>query len=165
MMLVYREAKRAGKVSVNPARDLRHRREDNSRVRYLMDEENQRLREIVNAKYPWHMPKLEIAVHTGLRQGSQYGLTWDMVDWDARMLHVPRTKNEEPLHIPLNDVAVDALKVVRSEGLRTGGYSAQSGRGSRWSTRATGSSRRSATVRSLIFTGMICGTRSPAVFG
>lgn len=117
MMLVYREAKRADWVSVTPARDLRHRREDNSRVRYLTDEEDHRLREIVNAKYSWHMPELEIAVHTGLRQGSQYGLTWDMVDWDARMLHVPRTKNEEPLHIPLNDVAVDALKVVRSRGV------------------------------------------------
>ena len=34
-MLTYREASRAGKVSVNPARDVRHRREDNSRVRYL----------------------------------------------------------------------------------------------------------------------------------
>ena len=117
MMLVYREARRAGKVSVNPARELRHRREDNSRVRYLTDEEDQRLREIVNAKYPWHMPELETAVHTGLRQGSQYGLTWDMVDWQARMLHIPRTKNEEPLHIPLNDVAVAALKAVGSRGV------------------------------------------------
>jgi hypothetical protein len=61
MMLVYREARRVGKVSVNPARELRHRREDNSRVRYLADEEDRRLREIVNAKYPWHVPELDAA--------------------------------------------------------------------------------------------------------
>jgi hypothetical protein len=34
LMLTYREARRAEKVNVNPARDVRHRREDNSRVRY-----------------------------------------------------------------------------------------------------------------------------------
>ncbi len=26
---------------------------------------------------------------------SQYGLTWDMVDFKGRMLNIPRTKNEE----------------------------------------------------------------------
>jgi len=38
-----------------------------------------------------------------MRKGSQYGLTWDMVDWKSRELHIPRTKNEKPLHVPLND--------------------------------------------------------------
>lgn len=64
------------------------------------------------------MPELDLALNTGLRQGSQYELTWDMVDWQARMLHIPRTKNEEPLHVPLNDAALAALKVTyaRSNG-------------------------------------------------
>jgi hypothetical protein len=35
LMLTYREARRSGKVNVNPARDVCHRREDNSRERYL----------------------------------------------------------------------------------------------------------------------------------
>ena len=35
-----------------------------------------------------------------------------MVDWEARTLHIPRTKNEEAIHVPLNDAAVAALKVV-----------------------------------------------------
>ncbi len=52
------------------------------------------------------------ALHTGLRKGSQYGLTWDMVNWKTRMLSIPRTKNEEPLHLPLNDSALAALKLV-----------------------------------------------------
>ena len=35
------------------------------------------------------------------------------------MSNIPRTRNEEPIHVPLNGVAVAALKVVlgRSEGL------------------------------------------------
>jgi integrase len=36
-----------------------------------------------------------------------------MVDWNEGMLHVPRTKNEDPLHVPLNDAALAALQIVR----------------------------------------------------
>ncbi len=43
----------------------------------------------------------------------QYGLTWDMVDFKSRMLNIPRTKNEEPIPVPLNDFAVAAIRVVR----------------------------------------------------
>src|SRR5215467_11416622 len=63
-------------------------------------------------KWPSHLPEFDLAIHTGLRKGSQYALTWDMVDWKSRELHIPRTKNEEPLHLPLNDAAMGALKVV-----------------------------------------------------
>ena len=41
LMLVYREARRAGKVSTNPARDIRHRKENNNRVRFLSRGENE----------------------------------------------------------------------------------------------------------------------------
>jgi integrase len=54
------------------------------------------------------LPEMDLAI----RQGSQYGLTWDMVDWKSRELHIPRTKNEEPLHVPLNDAAISALKTA-----------------------------------------------------
>jgi integrase len=62
------------------------------------------------------MPELDLAINTGLRKGSQYGLTWDMVDWKGRMLNISRTENEEPLHVPLNDAAVAALRVVHDRG-------------------------------------------------
>ena len=32
-----------------------------------------------------------------------------MVDWQGRMLNIPRTKNEEPLNVSVNDVAMAAL--------------------------------------------------------
>jgi integrase len=35
-----------------------------------------------------------------------------MVDLNSRELHIPRTKNEEPLHVPLNDAAIRALTTV-----------------------------------------------------
>jgi integrase len=89
------------KVTTNPARSVTHRREDNNRVRFLTEEEEKNLRKVVEDRWPAHLPELDLAINTGLRKGSQYGLTWDMVDWKSRELHIPRTKNEEPLHVPL----------------------------------------------------------------
>ena len=43
-----------------------------------------------------------------------------MVDFKGRMLNIPRTKNEEPIHVPLNDAAVAALRVVPDRGDRRG---------------------------------------------
>lgn len=120
MMLTYREARRAGKVSSNPARDVRHRREDNSRVRFLTDAEDKKLREVIQANWPEHLPEFELAISTGLRKGSMYALTWAMVDWTGRMLNIPTSKNGEPLHIPLNAVGLAALRSVYQQGDGTG---------------------------------------------
>jgi integrase len=64
------------------------------------------------------LPELDVAINTGLRKGSQYALRWDMVDWKSRELHIPNTetKNGEPLHVPLNDAAIAALKVAFEAG-------------------------------------------------
>jgi len=77
------------KVTSNPARSVAHRRDDNSRVRFLSVEEEKKLRKIAEEKWVSHMPELDLAINTGLRKGSQYGLMWDMVDWKGRMLKHP----------------------------------------------------------------------------
>ena len=120
MSLAYRLGRRNRKVSGNPIRDVPHKREDNSRVRELRPEEEGRLLRVIRARFPWHEPEFHFARHTGLRQGSQYSLTWEMVDWEFRMLHIPRSKNEEPLHVPLNEEALAALRVARARGDGTG---------------------------------------------
>jgi integrase len=71
---------------------------------------------VVQDKWLAHLPELDLAINTGVRKESQYGLTWDMVDWKSRELHIPRTKNEEPLHVPLNDAAISALRTVFESG-------------------------------------------------
>jgi len=137
LMLTYREARRAGKLGVNPARDVRHRREDNSRVRYLnqheplptkldylkpLKTEEQKLRAVIQRDYPEHMAEFELAYSSGLRKGGMYGLTWEMVDWDGRMLNIPTSKNKngEALHIPLNNAALAALRTVYQRGEKIG---------------------------------------------
>jgi integrase len=116
MSLSYRLGILDRKVTTNPVRSVAHRREDNSRVRFLTAAEEKSLREVVQAKWAVHIPEFDLALNTELRKGSQDGLTWDMVDWQGRMLNIPRTKNEEPLHVPLNDAAVAALGALKHRG-------------------------------------------------
>jgi hypothetical protein len=68
--LAYRLAICNGKAAVNPTRSVSHRREDNSRVRFLTDEEEDQLRKIMRARYSAHLPELDVALNPGLRQGS-----------------------------------------------------------------------------------------------
>jgi site-specific recombinase XerD len=121
MSLSHRLGIRNRKVTLNPARSVTHRREDNNRVRFLTVEEERKLRKAIEAKWVSHVPELDLAINTSIRKGSQYSLTWDMVDFKGRMLNSPRTKNEEePIHVPLNDVAIAALKLVYGQGGRRG---------------------------------------------
>jgi integrase len=99
---------------VNPVRDVPHQREDNSRVRCLSPDEEKALRAAIRERYPVHELELDCALNTGLRQGSQYQLTWNMLDWGACVLHIPRTKNEESIHLPLNDGALMVLRKLKA---------------------------------------------------
>jgi site-specific recombinase XerD len=111
--LVYRLAIESGKVKENPARLVKHRRENNSRVRWLTEEEEIRLRTVISETCPEHLPELDLALNTGLRLGELYGLSWENVNEARRVLTVPRTKNGEVRHVPINVTAVAALKKLR----------------------------------------------------
>lgn len=113
MSLAYRLARRDGKVETNPVRDVPHQRENNTRTRALALEEEKALRAAIRERYPLHELELDFALQTGLRQGSQYQLKWEMVDWDTHVLHIPRTKNDEPIHLPLNDAALTVLRKLK----------------------------------------------------
>ncbi len=120
LSLTYRLAIRNGKASSNPARSTRHRREDNSRVRYLTPEEDLKLRNVIAEEWAEHMPELDLALHTGMRLGEMYGLTWDNVNLAGRILTIPRSKNGERRHVRLNSVAVAALVAFAGRGSGTG---------------------------------------------
>ena len=74
MSLSYRLGILNRKVTSNPARSVTHRREDNNRVRFLTVEEEKKLRKVIEAKWVSHVPELDLAINTGIRKGSQYGL-------------------------------------------------------------------------------------------
>jgi site-specific recombinase XerD len=120
LSLTYRLAIRNGKALSNPARATRHRREDNSRVRYLTPEEDVKLRKVIAEEWAQHMPELDLALHTGLRLSEMYGLEWQDIDLARRLLVVRRGKNGEARYARLNTVAAKALEDLRKRGDGTG---------------------------------------------
>jgi integrase len=113
LSLVYKQGIANGKVSANPARLVRQRKENNARVRFLTAEEETKLREQVAQKFPHHLPELELALNTGLRKSEQYALRWRDINFEQRVLTVVRSKHGGARHVPLNDAAVAALLAAR----------------------------------------------------
>jgi site-specific recombinase XerD len=120
LSLTYRLAIRDGKATSNPARATRHRREDNSRVRYLTPEEETKLRAEIEARWAGHIPELDLALHTGLRLSEMYGLDWQDVDLARCLILIRRGKNGESRYARLNSVALKALTELRKRGDGTG---------------------------------------------
>lgn len=100
------KAFKAGKISRNPVRELKLFKENNIRVRYLNDEEEQRLLEAL----PLYLrPLIVVAIHTGMRRGELLSLRWEDVDFSARVITVRKSKSGYGRHIPMNDVVFKAL--------------------------------------------------------
>ena len=121
--LCFRLAIAKDKVKENPARKIRRIPEDNNRVRYLSGDEEKKLRDAMRSKPEWaeHEPELDLALHTGLRRTDLYQrLVWESVDLSLRVATIPRSKNDEPVHIPLNPSAIRALAVFKTRGDGTG---------------------------------------------
>ena len=116
--LIYREAVRNGRVDSNPARLVRQRKESNGRIRYLLDEEEDRLCKAINELFPEHMPELTIAVGTGMRKSEQYGLIWARVDFKRKEIHLSKTKNNEARDVPMSTAVIAAFKQIKSADAR-----------------------------------------------
>ena len=72
--LVYRLGSENGKVQGNPARLVKHQLANNARTRWLAPDGEARLRPVIDTSCKEHLPELDLALHTGLRRGEQYGL-------------------------------------------------------------------------------------------
>jgi integrase len=86
----------------NPVRRVSKEREPEGRVRYLSDEERERLLAACQAS---PLKELELivllALTTGMRRGEILGLRWADVDLKRRMAVLHKTKNRERRAVPL----------------------------------------------------------------
>ena len=131
---IYRLGIENTKVTTNPARVLKRRRVSDDRVRFLgqraptptdveylrsLDTEEARLRAVIEHDYPDHMDEFIIALNTGLRRKEQYvRINWAGIDLIRKDLFVPKSKNGEARHIPLNCEAREAFERLRRRTVR-----------------------------------------------
>lgn len=111
--LVFRIGIENDKIEFNPASKLKRRKESSGRTRFLTMGEEQKVRDVITRRCPRNLPAFIVSMHTGLRASEQWRLLWRDIDLERLILTARATKNGDPeRHIPLNDVALAALKEV-----------------------------------------------------
>jgi integrase len=96
-----------GKIEANPALRVRPLKENNRRVRWLTDDEEQRLFKVLPARYH---PLVFVALHTGMRKTEQLSLQWSDVDFKVGQVKVRESKAGKSRIIPMNDTLVETLR-------------------------------------------------------
>ena len=101
----------------NPVSRVKFFNEDNSRLRYLTEDEYNRLIEAAKSVKTslFLAEKIILSVHTGLRRGSLFHLRWDYVDFLNRVVRIPRTKSGRPHAVPLNATVLTTLQALYTE--------------------------------------------------
>ncbi|WP_095195862.1 site-specific integrase [Pseudomonas sp. Irchel 3A7] len=106
-------------VSVNPAKGIASRGENNQRIRFLDDNERKALL-IACDKSEWSLLKLlvTLAMTTGARLGELQSLRWEGIDLKKRTATLAITKNGDPRVLVFPAPAIAALMLHRkSKGL------------------------------------------------
>lgn len=115
-----------GLVDTNPVRRVHRLREAPARERYLTDDEEKRLLEILAGRRAQYLrPIVVVALRTGMRQGEILGLKWKHVDFDQKTIYVAHTKTGQPRKIPMSrpvDVELRSLKQDASPDEHVFGY-------------------------------------------
>src|SRR5215510_5812184 len=88
-----------GKALSNPAAHIKPLRAHNRRLRYLSHEEIARLLDVADETL---RPVLITALHTGLRRGELFHLTWQDIDFKQGVVRVLQSKTGKPRDIPMS---------------------------------------------------------------
>lgn len=105
---IFKLAVSAGRIAVNPASKVKRYRENESRLRWMTDKEEATVREYLTKE---HAAEFNLALHTGMRRGEQYGLKWKDVDLERGILTVRGKTGRR--HVIANSTAIAALRVLQ----------------------------------------------------
>ncbi|MBV8139736.1 MAG: site-specific integrase [Deltaproteobacteria bacterium] len=90
-------------------------KENNQRVRFLSDDEEQRLLVELPAVL---RPLVTVAIHTGMRRGELLNLMWNDVDFVGQTVFVRKAKSGEGRRIPMSPTVHSTLKAIRQKDRR-----------------------------------------------
>lgn len=91
--------------------------EPKGRVRYLSDDELAAVLKAAKEYSPTMYAAIVVSLATGVRQGELLRLTWADVDADRQTIRILIAKNGEARAVHLPQVAADALKLLRRNGI------------------------------------------------
>ena len=100
-------------IEQNPVRKVRKLTEPRGRVRFLSDDERQRLLEACQrSRNPRLYPLVVLALSTGARQGELLALRWRDLDWQRQVAVLHDTKNRERRALPITGHARELLQAM-----------------------------------------------------
>jgi site-specific recombinase XerD len=112
-----------GHLQSNVARLVTARLEDNTRVRWLKDKEEDRLRAVMG---PELTDIVEFALHVGTRKSEQFSLTWDKVDFNRRIVQITKTKTGKDREVPMSETCYRLLTRLHADKSKTNNHVFQS---------------------------------------
>jgi len=108
-----------GYLQENPLKNVRWFREKRGRLRFLSAHE---IAALLRECSKWLRPIVLFALNTGMRRGEIMSLTWDCVDFEAKVIYVTETKSGDMRVIPMNQVSETILRDLREQAGRDQKY-------------------------------------------
>lgn len=106
-----------GLLSGNPMEGVRKPTKPAARDRLPTSDEIERLRHVAGEDLQFATARafhaFMFAGETAMRAGEIIGLTWDRLDLEKRVAHLPMTKNGTKRDVPLSTTAVEMLEMLR----------------------------------------------------
>jgi integrase len=100
-----------GWLEESPMRKVAKPKEPRGRVRFLSDDERERLLEACRTSYnPYLYPAVVLALSTGTRQMESMGLYWKDIDFQRQTITLHDTKNGERRTLPLTGHALELIQ-------------------------------------------------------
>ena len=101
-------------VNSNPVLNVRRPKEPRGRVRFLDNQERQRLLDACKESRSIFLHSIVIlALSTGMRKGEILGLRWRDVDFDSKRIVIQETKNGERRAVPLVGIALQLIEKLK----------------------------------------------------
>jgi integrase len=105
----------------NPAQGIKKQSEPRGRVRFLTDDERERLlTACLSSPNELLYPVVVLALSTGMRYGEIMNMTWGDVDFDKQRIILHDTKNNERRAVHLVGKALGLLQELRGKNPRPG---------------------------------------------
>jgi integrase len=103
----------------NPMPNIKKSSETKGRVRFLSDDERERLLTACQrSQNPYLYPVVVLALSTGMRQSEIMNLTWSDIDFDNQRILLNETKNGERRTVHLAGKALEQLQELKKQKVR-----------------------------------------------